>query len=187
MNTDRYLALKQGICMYQAIIHNLTITIDDKKVELDKLVNELLRLLDGIQKDFTIPTTLLERKVCTGVIVDFVDSYSKVLDGCFRQDLTYSIERIQALIYQYPDFRDLNKAIENPDDQEWEHTNLKQITGQLIGQLEEGIERLRAAFSLPSTESISKLLANTNNALLLVNFIHTADYMFDYINNRYGA
>lgn len=189
MNQDKYLSLKQGLCIYNATILKYAIDIDGQQVDLKALANNLINQLQAIQQDFTIPTTLLSRKIAVDAVLDLEENFGKLIHQISSDRIfQYNLIELKAAIYDYPNFSNLEEkiiTITNCDDEHMFY-NGRAVTAKIISHVEEGIERLIAAIKISATNEVSQLLMNLLLALRLINLIHTADWFFNFTNDKWG-
>lgn len=189
MNQDKYLSLKQGLCIYNATILKYAVNIDGQQIDVKALADNLVIQLRAIQQDFTIPTTLLSRKVAANAVLDLEENFGKLIQQISADRISqYNLIDLRAAIYDYPNFTNLEEkiiTIANSDDEHMFY-NGRAVTAKIISHVEESIERLIAAIKISATNEVSLLLMNLLLALKLINLIHTVDWFFDFTNDKWG-
>lgn len=189
MNQDKYLSLKQGLCMYNAMVLKHAIDINGQAVDIKQLAENLIQQLNSIQQDFSIPITLLERSICIGGTVALADHLRVIFHKVEHETrCTYGVQKLRELIYERPVFDDAVKLIEEQLllDKEYMFTNPKQIVGKIIELVEEIFERLKASIRVSSVGDPSALIVNLLLVIELVNVLHVTDWYFDYANDNWG-
>ncbi|WNV45834.1 hypothetical protein [Aeromonas phage AerS_266] len=189
MNQDKYLSLKQGLCIYNAMILKYAVNIDGQQVDIKAMADNLIKQLEGIQQDFTIPFTLLTRKVAVNATLDLESNFNKIISRIDSDKmLQYKLIDLRTAVYDFPNFANLEEKIIQTTELDDENMfyNGKSTVAKIISQIEEGLERLIAAVKISACNEVSFLLMNLLQALQLVNLIHTADWFFNFTNDKWG-
>lgn len=188
MNSDKYLLVKQGICIFQAMLLNCAVTVNDNQLELKKYGQGLMDELSALQQDMTIPTAIFERPIHMSLMIDMVDSIRRLLEKELPLDPgVMDLNDIRKLVHVMPDFQTFNKVLTEGNPHEDSTQNHKQVAAKLVEKTEELLERLIASVNSAITENNTELIFNVDRSLRYVNAIHVVDFFFDYTNDKFGA
>lgn len=177
INIDRYKQLKQLLIIFEAMYLKSVIKIDDNEVSLFNLRKEIISLMDGINKDFVVPVTLLQKqKSCIDLRVFYYNFDSlqlKVSEGKVQESCT-----LEEAYGTYPNFTPLLDYYKESKEKGIVYEDLKFIVTKLLGLIQTTFNMMEDFINrrdeLPSF--------NVINLLKLVNTIHTAEFIFEFTN-----
>lgn len=179
INIDRYKQLKQCLVIFEALFLKSVVKVDTHEVDLLNIQKEILHLLDGVNKDFVIPVTLLQSQRSHIDLRDFhynFDSlYLKVNKGTVQESCT-----LEQAYKEYPNFTPLLDYYKENKEKGVVFEDLKFTTTKLLNLIQTTFNMLEDQI----TRRGEFPDFNIFNLLKLINTLHTAEFIFEFTNEH---
>lgn len=179
INIDRYTQLKQSLVILETLYLKSVVEIGSQKVDIDALKVCITQLLDGIDKDMTLPVRLLTTKEAHLDLWDCAKMFNRALDKIEDNESTgdFSVEQ---RMYEYPDFKMLVEHFHKEKENGVIYNDLKKPTIKLLEYIGDAIS-LIGKFTNEKKEHPNLRLVEMLN---LVNLIHTTEFIFELTNEH---
>ena len=181
LNTNYYLFLKQQIVMFEAMVVKASITINDNDVDLEKLVESIKNTIKRIEFDMTPPVALLEGRKIPVNVSNLVLEIENNIDRATKDlvELNADQEKVNRLIYNYPDFPRLLKFLDETSPQE----NTRDSIVRLINVSQALLNTVNDWVSSRRYEGKGSF----QDMLFLINYVEMIEFNFEHTNENYGA
>ena len=179
INIDRYKQLKQCLVIFEALFLKSVVKVDNVEIDLEKLKINILSIIDGIEKDMTIPVSLLQTKRASLDIWDLERVFSKALQAVTDNE-NFGSYTVEEKLNDYPNFKLLVDGFYSEKERNIVYEDLKRPTVKLLGDVEEAIGFIIMFVSRRELHPNLKLIDMLN----LVNLIHTVEFVFELTNEH---
>ncbi len=179
INIDRYKQLKQCLVIFEALFLKSVVKVDTHEVDLLNIRKEILHLLDGVNKDFVIPVTLLQSQrshIDLRVFhYNFDSLYLKVSEGTVQESCT-----LEQAYREYPNFTPLLDYYKENKEKGVVFEDLKFTTTKLLNLIQTTFNMLEDKITRRDEFPDFNII----NLLKLINTLHTAEFIFEFTNEH---
>ncbi len=179
INIDRYKQLKQCLVIFEALFLKSDVKVDTHEVDLLNIRKEILHLLDGVNKDFVIPVTLLQSQrshIDLRVFhYNFDSLYLKVSEGTVQESCT-----LEQAYREYPNFTPLLDYYKENKEKGVVFEDLKFTTTKLLNLIQTTFNMLEDKITRRDEFPDFNII----NLLKLINTLHTAEFIFEFTNEH---
>ena len=179
INIDRYKQLKQCLVIFEALFLKSVVKVDTHEVDLLNIRKEILHLLDGVNKDFVIPVTLLQNQrshIDLRVFhYNFDSLYLKVSEGAVQESCT-----LEQAYREYPNFTPLLDYYKENKEKGVVFEDLKFTTTKLLNLIQTTFNMLEDKITRRDEFPDFNII----NLLKLINTLHTAEFIFEFTNEH---
>ena len=179
INIDRYKKLKQCLVIFEALFLKSVVKVNTHEVDLLNIRKEILHLLDGVNKDFVIPVTLLQNQrshIDLRVFhYNFDSLYLKVSEGTVQESCT-----LEQAYREYPNFTPLLDYYKENKEKGVVFEDLKFTTTKLLNLIQTTFNMLEDKITRRDEFPDFNII----NLLKLINTLHTAEFIFEFTNEH---